>query len=246
MKSSISVCMATFNGLPYLKDQIGSILPQLLPSDELVICDDGSTDGTRNVLADLAKMPQVRVLLQAANRGHVATFQRAIEASRRDIVILSDQDDLWVDNRVEFMREATPRDGLLATNLVAFGAPTASLCRSTLLRAEWDEQLVRNMIGMMTGRRAYYGCAMSMGRGFVDRALPIPAFATSHDLWFAQLAIVTKSLKHGEMTTVARRIHGRNVSAPRRRRLDTVALSRWQMLRGLAVGLARTSATKQS
>ena len=49
-KKLISVCMATFNGEKYLKEQIDSILVQLQSEDELIISDDGSTDGTPKIL----------------------------------------------------------------------------------------------------------------------------------------------------------------------------------------------------
>ena len=46
----ISVCMATYNGQKYIKEQIDSILPQLSENDELVISDDQSTDGTTEII----------------------------------------------------------------------------------------------------------------------------------------------------------------------------------------------------
>ena len=90
----VSVAMATYNGQRFLQLQLSSILASLHPYDELVVVDDGSSDGTWDALSAIVD-PRVRVLRNDANQGVVKTFERAFREARHPIVFLSDQDDIW-------------------------------------------------------------------------------------------------------------------------------------------------------
>ena len=98
----ISVCLATYNGARFVEKQLQSILVQLAPEDELIVCDDGSSDDTCNVIRRLA---DARIALHAysQNVGHVRNFERAISAAKGDFIFLSDQDDVWVPGKIRAM-----------------------------------------------------------------------------------------------------------------------------------------------
>ena len=85
----VSVAMATYNGLRWLQPQIDSILSNLREGDELVIVDDGSSDGTWERLLELDD-PRVHPVRNESNRGVRATFERALSLTRHDIVFLAD------------------------------------------------------------------------------------------------------------------------------------------------------------
>jgi glycosyltransferase involved in cell wall biosynthesis len=98
----LSVSMITFQGAAYLKAQMDSILGQSLPVHEIIVCDDGSTDGTRELLADYAAIhPQIKLQFNAHNLGTVANMQQCLRLTTGDIVFLADQDDVWLPNKVE-------------------------------------------------------------------------------------------------------------------------------------------------
>src|SRR3546814_6979697 len=101
----ISVCMGTYNGARWIEIQLGSILSQLSPEDEVVIVDDGSKDDTLDRVASFND-PRVRVLRNGRNRGVDLTFERALGEARGDIIFLSDQDDFWYPNKVETVLRA--------------------------------------------------------------------------------------------------------------------------------------------
>ena len=94
--------MATYNGQKYIKEQIDSILPQLSENDELVISDDQSTDGTTEIIASY-KDPRIRFFVNNKTHGVAHNFENALAHAKGDIIFLSDQDDVWVEGKVEKM-----------------------------------------------------------------------------------------------------------------------------------------------
>jgi glycosyltransferase involved in cell wall biosynthesis len=94
--------MITFQGAAYLQAQLDSILGQSLRIHEILVCDDGSTDGTRELLANYATAhPQIKLQFNTKNLGTVANMQQCLGLSTGDIIFLADQDDVWLPNKVE-------------------------------------------------------------------------------------------------------------------------------------------------
>src|SRR5213080_381833 len=100
--ATLSVALCTYNGAAYLGEQLDSIVAQSRPPDELVVCDDGSTDETVEVLETfLAEAPfPVRLQRNEANLGFVKNFEQAISLCTGDFVALSDQDDVWMPGKL--------------------------------------------------------------------------------------------------------------------------------------------------
>lgn len=99
----VSVAMCTYNGEIYIEKQLSSILNQTLPVDEIVICDDGSSDDTIAVIQQISsETPGIIKLKQNEKRlGVYANFMNALSLCRGDIIFLSDQDDIWYKDKVE-------------------------------------------------------------------------------------------------------------------------------------------------
>ena len=97
-----SVALCTYNGNKFLKEQLDSILAQNLPVDEIVICDDGSTDGTLLILKDYKnKFPELfHVIVNPENLGYVKNFEKALSLCTSDLIFLCDQDDIWHKDKV--------------------------------------------------------------------------------------------------------------------------------------------------
>lgn len=99
---SVSVAMATYNGADFLDDQLASIAAQTRPPDELVVCDDGSTDSTVEILERFARQApfEVRVVRNEKRLGYGENFMKAGRCSRGDIIAWSDQDDVWMPEKL--------------------------------------------------------------------------------------------------------------------------------------------------
>ncbi len=217
----VSVCMATYNGEKYVGEQVASILAQLGESDELVVVDDASSDGTVAALRAIDD-PRLRLTTRAENRGYVRTFEEALGLARGDYLLLADQDDVWLPGRVEVMVAALSEADVVATNLATLGGPES--IRGPYGQKDWRLRTVdsghrmRNVLGILAGNMPYYGCAMGIRRSALARLLPFPAFLDeSHDLWIALYGNLVGRMRHLERRTVARRFHGANQTpnAPR-------------------------------
>ena len=100
LRTSIALC--TYNGGPYLAEQLKSYTRQSKLPDELVVCDDKSGDTTVEILrsfAEVAPFP-IKWHINDCNLGTVKNFERAIHLCSGDIIFLSDQDDVWRDDKI--------------------------------------------------------------------------------------------------------------------------------------------------
>lgn len=98
-----SVALCTYNGEKFLREQVLSILSQTEKIDEIIVCDDGSTDGTRDILEQFKKdYPGIFSLNFSSDRaGTIQNFSKALGMCQGDIIFLADQDDVWEPFKVE-------------------------------------------------------------------------------------------------------------------------------------------------
>ena len=237
----VSVCMATYNGSKYVEHQLRSILAQLAEGDEIVIVDDASTDDTRAVIAAIED-PRIRLIARDVNRGYVRTFEEALGAASGDVLLLSDQDDEWVDGRVDALVAATRERAVAAGNLVLLGddapLPNPISGKPWSLSARTGNQSVRNRVRILAGMAPYFGCAMAIRREFLPRVLPFPdALTESHDLWIAITANTAHEMAHVESPVIRRRLHDSNASPSRPRSIGQVLRARLMLLQ--MCGIAR-------
>jgi glycosyltransferase involved in cell wall biosynthesis len=101
MKTSVAIC--TFNGEKYIKAQLESILNQTLAIDEIIICDDGSNDKTIAIieLIQIENPNKISLYKNKVNLGSTKNFEKAISICTGYYIFLSDQDDIWKENKVE-------------------------------------------------------------------------------------------------------------------------------------------------
>ena len=101
--TSYSVALCSYNGEKYINQQIDSILNQTHKPSEIVVCDDGSTDRTPEILVEYQKQyPKIfRIYFNEINLRSVKNFEKAISLCSKDVIFLSDQDDIWAENKAE-------------------------------------------------------------------------------------------------------------------------------------------------
>jgi len=144
---SISVIIPVYNGERYLGTALDSVLAQSLPPSEIIVADDGSTDGSRGVASSYGEQVSVLAL---DHRGVSATVNAGVRASKGSFVSFLDADDLWTARKLELQWEALRAEG--APDMV-FGlarnfregrlpeAPAAGISRATLLisKQRWQD-----------------------------------------------------------------------------------------------------------
>ena len=183
----ISVCMATFNGGKFIREQLESILSQLPPDAEIIIADDGSTDDTLLVVDSLNES-RIRVLPAERHLGVIYNFERALRASKGEIVFLADQDDVWLPGKVEMCLAALNEADLVMHDAFLLGLSDA-------FESAWgrngklsDIRTYRSGVVANWWKNSFTGCCMAFRRKVLDKALPFPKNLPMHDQWLGVVA----------------------------------------------------------
>lgn len=194
----LSVALCTYNGSIHLAEQLSSIAAQTRLPDELVVCDDGSTDGSVGVIQSWASSMSfpVHVHVNRSNLGVIKNFERAISLCRGDIVALSDQDDVWHVDKLsweEALLQARPGLGLVFTD-----ADVVDECLRPLGYSMWDscrfsraeQSMVRRgkAVDVLLRRNVVTGATMAFRSHYKSLILPMPPNPVHlHDYWIAFL-----------------------------------------------------------
>ncbi len=180
-----SVCMATFNGGKYLKEQLDSILRQLSTEDELIISDDGSTDETLAILAEYAQTDSRIKLFDGPRKGLIANFGHAILQARGEIIFLADQDDVWLEKKISIISayfDKHPEKVVVVSDLVIVDSELNELHASYFAYRHSKEGWLNNLI-----RSHYIGAGMAFRSSLKKEILPIPKDVPMHDMWIGLL-----------------------------------------------------------
>lgn len=110
-KLSVSIAMCTYNGSRFLPEQLAGIAKQIRLPDEMVICDDGSSDATPEIVEDFSRSVSfpVRFVRNEENLGSTKNFEKAIALCTGDLIALSDQDDIWLPEKLVRQAEILER-----------------------------------------------------------------------------------------------------------------------------------------
>ncbi len=212
----ISVCIATYNGEKYLREQLDSILLQIGQDDEVVISDDCSTDGTLELLQSYHD-DRIRILHHDSTSIRTSfpldkpthNFENALKHAKGDIIFLADQDDVWLPGKVEKMVQALENADLAMHDCIIADTELNSIAPSYFDVVKVTTSAWRNAI-----KCTLLGCCMAMRRNVVEKALPFPKTNVGHDLWLGMVAdtkfrfsLVREPLlmyrKHGKSMTTA-------------------------------------------
>ncbi len=238
MMQSVSILVATYNGAIYLDDQLRSIVAQASPDDEIIVMDDCSSDDSRAIVARYERNhPNLRLVANDHNIGVRATFETLLRIATKEAVILSDQDDIWIDGRRDQMIEELRRDGCVAvlTNALVL---TEHGAERTFFRKEHSpnvHSILKNYI-----HNNFIGCAMAIRRDVLELALPFPATISMHDWWLGSCAIALGEVRYLRSPSLLYRRHTSNQSAGTRRLWHIVLKDRAGNLLALAALLRRS------
>lgn len=227
---SVSVAMATFNGLPYLPEQMASILGQTVAPFEIVVCDDASTDGTWEYLRQVAAAdPRVQIHRNEVRLGSTKNFERAITLCTGDVIFLSDQDDVWEPRKIEELAGEMVRcSAVLAMSNGTLVSPDGTSLGVSLWEANGIDVGVASALQSVSAsellaRRAYAtGSAVCFDASLKDEMLPIPGDVW-HDQWIALMASLLKpgALRLLDLTLYRYRQHpGNQIGARGRGRFE--------------------------
>ncbi len=229
MEPLISVAIATFNGERFVEEQLASILRQRPVPYEVVIADDGSSDRTRELVASATSAASFRT--RTVGGDHVGlrrNVERAIEECEGSVIVLCDQDDIWLPGRLEAIARAFEDPSvtlwLSDAELIDEHGVTlnARLWESVHLTSDARHSMaqggeIRRLLHGMT----VTGATMAFRASVRTLALPLPIELEGpdhlflHDGWIAVLAALTGRVVIDERVFTRYRQHGEQFTGMR-------------------------------
>ena len=209
-KLFVSVCLATYNGEKYLNQQIDSILQQLRDGDELIVSDDGSTDRTLELLMDYQKACDNITVVKGPQDGFSSNFGNAIMHANNDIIVFSDQDDIWCKNKIVQTCE-TFKDSSVTTMLhTMFTFRENDLKATGEITITYHSGVLRNFI-----KSCYWGCCMAVRRDFLRRFFPFRTHCVGHDQLIGLMTEKYGKIAFVDQPLIWHRLHTTNTSRPK-------------------------------
>lgn len=227
----ISVCIAVCNGSKYIAMQLSSILDQLESNDEIVICDDNSDDDSIEIIHSFVD-DRIKLFMNPRRLGHVKNFERAISLAEGEYIYLSDQDDVWLPNRLQMFLDKlinSKNPSLVVGDFIEvdnnFVKLDSKLNNERL--GEYTYFKYHFALRILFGKSKFYGCCFAFNSSLRERFLPIPSRIEAHDMWIGLTSALFSNVIIINEITLLRRIHGNNLSPRIRRSITKIILSRF-------------------
>lgn len=209
----ISVVMAAYNGEQYISEQLRSIWNQTQRPDEIIISDDHSSDRTVAVVRDFAKRTgaPVRLIENQERTGYIRNFFCALKHAGGDYVFLSDQDDIWLPNKIQRCIDILSEHkevSALSTNYCLIDENNAVIKRK--FRYGGNFGLCQVSLHQFLRHPKYPGMAMVIRRELLEEGLKQPSYQAAHDWQLNYLAARKQALFYCPEVLAYYRQHGNN------------------------------------
>lgn len=204
----ISVVLAAYKGEKYICAQIGSILGQLGENDELIVSDDFPKGKTKDAVFERFGDDSRIVYLEGPSKGVIENFEFAISRARGEYIFLCDQDDVWLDGKVQTVVEKLENGAdLVLHNALIVDGKLHKTGETAFEINRTKKGFIRNII-----KNSYQGCCMAFRSELKKYILPFPKKIPMHDQWIGLIAE-----KHGNVVFIDEplilyRRHGGNVT----------------------------------
>jgi len=209
--SLISIAMCTYNGEVYLKHQLDSILNQSYKNIELIIVDDISTDNTLNILREYAKTDnRIKIYENEQNLGFIKNFERAISLCSGEFIALSDQDDIWKPQKLEYFYTHINNNILIYSDAILIDENEKKLNKMLISPK-------KNMISGNNNRAFIFsncvsGNTLMFKKELTQHILPIPKEINYHDVWIAFVATTYGTITYSDEAMVYYRQHSNQIT----------------------------------
>ena len=221
----ISIALAAYNGSKFIIEQLDSILDQSIMPDEIIVCDDCSTDETLEIVEKYANShPMVKIYENDVNLGFVKNFEKAATLCGGDYILFSDQDDIWTHDHVEILLANSSEADLVCANaeymtfegtLTGQTMKPKSFCQSGDIRTDF-----RKMIYSQYAQ----GAALLIKREMLQKILPFPK-NMYHDIWMGLATYLAGGkVKYIPRVILHYRRWGGNVSTINNERLNRMQI----------------------
>ena len=221
MPQRISIALATFNGSKYLQPQLESLASQTRLPDELVVSDDCSEDETARIVTEFSRTAPfpVRFLSSTEREGLIRNFNRAMNACSGEIILLCDQDDIWLPRKIEVFERALDGNTACFSNAQLVDRKLRPLGVTLWEKERFtarERRLARSgrLLEVLAHHNVVQGASLGFHRSLLSLVTPLPDVLDRrvwvHDGWIAICAALVGEVRLVEESLILYRIHGEN------------------------------------
>lgn len=200
----ISVCIPTYNGEAFIKQQLDSILNQSLAVDEIIISDDSSTDRTIEIINSY-RDSRIKLFENQTFKSPIFNLENALKHAKGDFVFLSDQDDVWYPEKVKLVMAHLEKNNLVVTDCNIIDSNNKIIKPSFFDIVKSQNGFFRNLY-----KNGFLGCCMAFDRKLLKIVLPFPKNIAMHDIWIGLNAELLSSVYFLRDPLVGYRKHANN------------------------------------
>ncbi len=204
----VSIALATYNGERFLHQQLNSLLAQSRLPEEIIICDDGSTDSTKSILNEYKKKhPEIIAVYEnKTNLGYIKNFERCISLCTGDYIALCDQDDIWEPQKLEILQNTIGESVLIHSDASLIDSDGEIIEISFTAVGKKD---IKVDFTTLFFKPSITGCTLMFDRKILA---DIPAFPAliPHD-YFISLLASEKGIAYVPIPLVKYRQHDKNI-----------------------------------
>ncbi len=215
----ISVVMTTYNGEKYIYEQLESLYRQTRLPDEVIISDDNSKDNTVKIIKDFIAKNQIKdwiLLVNEKNKGWQKNFIEAMIQATGDIIFLADQDDIWLNDKIEFMHNIMTRNKeikcLVGKVITIDGNGSKFNNKRGFLEGNRSDEVKKIYFSEKFNTITLLGCAMCVSKEIVEIIQQINVKKFSHDSQCCRLATIIDGMYIVDRPVIKYRIHNANTS----------------------------------
>lgn len=223
--------MAVYNGEKYLHEQLDSILNQLQDCDELVVSYDTSKDNTLEIVKAYSENDKRVKLVINDNPGLFENFQNAISHCNGQFIFISDQDDIWVDGKIEKIVDILKDEkyGMVIHNGVHIDGENNIISDSFFDMYGIGPHKLKNFL-----KPRYSGCCIAFTSSIKDAVIPFPKKVGAYDHWLGEIGSRVGNVHYLNDVLIHHRLHSDNYTPTSRRKMSVVIKARYNLWKELS------------
>lgn len=239
---SVSVAMAAYNGEMFISEQIDSIISQLGNNDELIISYDKSSDNTWEIISAYQQKDARIMILINEDPGVIGNFNNAILHCSREVIFISDQDDVWAKCKISrILKEFEHSEAdLIIHNGYHTDESLKPIGSSFFDGSRMGAGIIRNII-----KSRYSGCCMAFTNKMKSVILPIPPDIDAYDRWIASICEIKGRVAYLSDVLIYHRLHDNNFTPKKKRSLIVMIKARLNLIKHLIIRLSRVRKDKK-
>jgi len=215
MKNKISICLATYNGEKYLKEQLDSLVNQTISPYEVIVQDDCSTDNTVGIARQYMDKLNLKIYLNEINLGFTKNFESVLQKATGDLIAPCDQDDIWKSDKLEKLSGLIGEHSLIYADSLLVNSEAESLHQSL------SQKLKNNFIDSQSALHYIFDNSVSahsmlFKKELLEYIFPFPSI-TYFDAYIGAVAASLDGVVFLDESLVLYRQHNTNTLAKKKK-----------------------------